>query len=484
MKTRFILTSLALLAVGGCGSDSVNESPLPSVDTTDMIASGPVTGFGSVIVNGTEFQTDSASVSMDDEAGVLADLRVGMVVSVTGYVNTDSGVAYAEQIRFNDDAEGPISSIDHDKGSFVVLGKTFLADELTEFESGSFESLGEGNMVQVSGLWRNEERVQATHIRRIANAWQNGMTMEVKGEIADLDIGLHRFRIGTQWFDYSQASLELGGADIADGQYIQASCDHAPGDGDMILDRIQLRDRDRDRDRDHECDSDCNTEIEGYVTSFVSATEFEVDGQAVTTTDQTVYVNGTADTLAVDIKVKVVGTIDDMGVLVATRIVFRLPSVIEIDADIDVLDGDNGTITLLGIVVITTSNTMYHDHSAASVLEFGFDDLAVGDRVEIRAYMDGDSIFVTRVQREDPDDSVTLKALVEAIARPDITLLGIVVTADDETVFQNVSMEFIDADEFFELVAIDSIVKAEGTWNGTSILASKMFLRECESNCM
>ena len=485
MKTRLILTSLALIVVGGCGgSDSVNEAPPPSDDTTGMIVSGPITGFGSVIVNGTEFQTDSASVSMDDEAGALSDLRVGMVVSVTGVMEIDSGIAYAEQIRFNDDAEGPISSIDHGNGSFVVLGKTVLVDELTEMENGSFESLGEGNMVQVSGLWRNEERVQATHIRRIANEWQNGMTMEVKGEIADLDIGQHRFRIGTQWFDYSQAALELGDVDIANGLYVEASCDHAPGDGDMILDRVQLRDRDRDRDRDHQCDSDCDTEIEGYITSFVSATEFEVDGQPVTTTDEAVYVNGTADTLAVDVKVKVDGAIDDNGVLVATRIVFRLPSLIEIDADVEALDADNGTITLLGIVVTTTSDTMYHDHSAAGALDFGFDDLVVGVRVEVRAYKDGDSIFATRVQRDDPDDSVTLKALVETVARPDITLLGIVVTADDSTVFQNVSKEIIDADEFFGLVAIDSIVKAEGTWNGTSILASKMFLRECESNCM
>ncbi len=484
MKTRFFLTSLAFLAVGGCGSDSLNEASPPAVETTGMVVSGPITGFGSVIVNGTQFQAGSASVSMDDEPGVLADLRVGMVVSVRGSMDLDSGIAHAAQIRFNDDAEGPISSINHENGSFVVMGKTFLVDGLTEMENASFASLGQGNVVQVSGLWRNEERVQATHIRRVANEWQNGMTMEVKGEIAGLDTGLHRFRIGTQFFNYSQAALDLGDSGIANGLYVQASCTTAPGAGDVILDRVQLRDRDRDRDRDHQCDGDCDTEIEGYVTSFVSATEFEVDGQPVTTTDQTLYVNGTEYTLALDVKVKVVGVIDDNGILVATKIVFRLPSVIEIDADIAALDVDSGTLTLLGITVTTTDETMYHDHSAASVLDFGFDDLVVGDRVEIRAYTDGDAVVAARVQREDPDDGVTLKALVEEIARPDITLLGVVVTADDSTVFQNTSMELIDADEFFGLVAVGSIVRAEGTYNGTSILASRMFLRECESNCM
>jgi len=30
----------------------------------------------------------------------------------------------------------------------------------------------------------------------------------------------------------------------------------------------------------------------------------------------------------------------------------------------------------------------------------------------------------------------------------------------------------------------DSLVKAEGIYDGTTILADKLFLRECEENCM
>jgi hypothetical protein len=63
-------------------------------------------------------------------------------------------------------------------------------------------------------------------------------------------------------------------------------------------------------------------------------------------------------------------------------------------------------------------------------------------------------------------------------------LLGVVVTSDENTVFQNESQEVIDADTFFALLTEDSIVKAEGTYDGASILASKLFLRDCEQSCM
>ena len=45
-------------------------------------------------------------------------------------------------------------------------------------------------------------------------------------------------------------------------------------------------------------------------------------------------------------------------------------------------------------------------------------------------------------------------------------------------------MQVIDADTYFGLVEINSLVKNEGTWTGTSITAEKMYLRECADNCM
>ena len=94
------------------------------------------------------------------------------------------------------------------------------------------------------------------------------------------------------------------------------------------------------------------------------------------------------------------------------------------------------------------------------------------------------NVIATRVERDDADDTVTLMAPVEAIAQPSLTLLGMTVTSDQDTVFQNFVQEVIDADAFFSLVVIDDLVRAEGTYDGTSILADHLFLRECESSCL
>lgn len=483
MRSKVIIASLLALFTAACGDSDPLTTPIPpEAQTTDVVTVGPITGFGSVISNGIVFGTDAANVLVDGEPGTLGDLQVGMIVSIRGEIDDSAGTALASEIRFGVDLEGPISNVNLANGSFVVLGRMVFVDELTVIDNATFETLAAGNVVRVSGQFRSQERIQATHINRIANEYQAGMHMHVKGEIENLDIGNQHFSLGGQVCDYSGAMLELGGADMANGMYVEVTSTTPMGGGDMILDRVQAKDRDRDRDQ--LCSSDCDFELEGYVTAFVSATEFAVDGQPVTATATTEYVNGTVDTLALDVKVAVDGTLDDNGVLVADRIVFRLPSLVEIEADLQAFDVDAGTLTVLGITVMTNEFTLFRDHGAAGMPAFGFDDFAVGDWLEIRAYLDGDNVVATRVERDDADDSVTLKAPVEVINRPSVTLLGTVAMSDQDTIFQNTAYEVIDADTFFGLVEIDDIVKTEGTYDGAAILAEKMFLRECAENCL
>lgn len=482
MRNALITTLLLAFVVAACGdSDSFTTTP-PLVEATDVVTVGPITGFGSIITNGTTFDTNGATILVDGEPGSLGDLRVGMIVSVRGEIDDSTGAGQATEIHFSVDIEGPVASLNPANGSFVVLGKTVFIDELTVIDDATFDTLAVGNVVRVSGQFRSQERIQATHVHRVANEYQAGMHMHVKGEIENLDIGNQAFSLGDQLCDYSGATLELGGSDLADGMYVEVTSTTPMGDGDMLLDRVQARDQDRDRDQ--LCSSDCDFELEGFVTAFASATEFEVDGQPVTTTGTTVYVNGTVDTLALDVKVKVDGALDADGVLVAERIVFCLPSLIEIEADLEAFDDTAGTLTLLGLEIATDEFTLFRDHSAIGTTTFGFDDLAVGDRLEIRAYAGSTTIVATRIERDDADDSVTLKAPLDAINRPSITLLGITATSDQDTIFQNTAYEVIDADAFFDLAEVGDIVKSEGTWDGAAILAEQMFLRDCAEGCL
>jgi hypothetical protein len=477
---------LVLLLAAACGGSSSNPVfvTAPVVITEDVVVVGPITGFGSVIVNGVEFDTAATTVTMDDQPGTVSSLRIGMIVSIDGTVDSDTGLSRASEISFIDDAEGPITNMNRAAGSFVVLGRTVLVDELTVFEAATFEDLEDGHVVEVSGLWRHQQQIQATFVRLVANQFMAGMTMQVKGEISDLDIGQQRFRIGTQWCDYSAAMLELNGAQLANGMYVQVTSTAMIQNDHMLANMVQARDRARDRYR--LCAGECQYELIGYVTAFESATDFHVDGQAVTTSLDTVYVNGTADTLALDVKVSIDGTLNDAGVLMADRIVFHLPSLVEIKGNVEHLDEANEIVTVLGIAVQTSEYTLFRDHTTSGPPTFGFGDLIAGDRVEIRAVLDGDSVIATRLERDDPDEVVTLKAPVELVDvdMKRITMLGVTVTSDNNTEFQNAAHDEIDADEFFALVEPGSLVRTEGAYNGTSIQASRMFLRICTSSCL
>lgn len=484
MRKLMILAVICAASVAGCGGDSNGFTPAEPDPTADVVTVGTITRIGSVVSNGVEFNTGSAAVTMDDQPGNPSELRVGQVVAINGSVNLRNGMASARTINFLDEVEGPIASMNMLENSFMVLGRTIVFDELTVFDEAEADTIAVGNLVQVSGHWQSQERIRATHVERIANVWAVGMPMEIKGAVNGLNEGLQRFNIGAQPCDYSAAMLELGDATMANGLYVEVTSTQALENGILKLDRIQARDRDRDRDRDHLCATGCEFDLEGYITEFVSATEFTVDGAPVTTTSSTVYVNGTVDTLAIDVKVAIQGTLDEAGVLVADRIVIRLPSVIEIRADVEAIDSDTASVTVLGIDVTTNDWTLFRDDSDADVYEFGLDDLAIGDRVEIRAFLDGNTVVAARLERDNPSSSAILKAPVESIDRPSLTLLGVTVTADAETVYQSADFQVIDADAFFGTVTIGSLVKAEGTYDGTSILADKLFLRVCRTGCL
>ena len=95
MKSSPILALLVLLVAAGCSdSDSYAPSTLPVVITADdIVVVGPITGFGSVVVNGKVYDTTNAMVRMDDQPRTASDLRIGMIVSLGGTIDTTTGAA-------------------------------------------------------------------------------------------------------------------------------------------------------------------------------------------------------------------------------------------------------------------------------------------------------------------------------------------------------------------------------------------------------
>src|SRR5438128_1624370 len=76
-----ISLSAMLSGCGGGGGGDSNTTPAttstPSTTTSAVVSAGPITGFGSVILNGIEFETTQADIRVEDQSAREDDLRIG-----------------------------------------------------------------------------------------------------------------------------------------------------------------------------------------------------------------------------------------------------------------------------------------------------------------------------------------------------------------------------------------------------------------------
>ncbi|HSQ73711.1 MAG TPA: DUF5666 domain-containing protein [Rubrivivax sp.] len=437
---------------------------------------GTITGFGSVVVNGVRFDDRGAMVTIDDQPATSAQLRVGMVVAVEGRVNAcpnaDTAVCdgIATRIRFRNNLEGPITTLNRLSNTLQVMGRDIVVDDETAFDGGAVVDLGGfgvGDVVAVSGL-SEQNRLRARLVQRIGPFVDGTTPIMVHGLVAHLDAALGTCAVdGVQvrFQGLGDANLPAGG--LADGQYVQVQ-GRSYGSGLMTADRIQLRDRISTPDASL-------VELEGYVSAFVSVADFAVDGQRVDASSA-IYRNGTAADLTDGARVEVEGTVVG-AVLVARKLIFRLEASAQIVAPIQGKDVPAGSLVLLGQRVATTPLTQYTDHATGSGRpnrSIGYADLTLTDRVDVRAYQDGSGQLVaTRVERTEADPLLIARGAVDAKAPlTSLTLLGIDVSTSAMTRYRDSLGLPISDVAFYALVqvppALPTVVRAQGVAGATS----------------
>lgn len=147
-------TFLGLAACGGGGGTS-------STTAAQNTSKGAITAFGSIYVNGVEYDTSSATVYMEGNRANESDLRVGMVVCVAKDSQGNAAAVY-----YDDDLEGTVTAVDTMAGSFVVNGQTVTTDANTVFDDG-IASLADivvnTTAVEVSG-YDNGNGITATRV--------------------------------------------------------------------------------------------------------------------------------------------------------------------------------------------------------------------------------------------------------------------------------------------------------------------------------
>jgi hypothetical protein len=459
----FILSFAA--GCGGSGGDTPVDNPPPPPPVGGIgrtgIAMGPISTFGSVVVNGVRYDTSSATFSVNGVSGSQDDLRVGQVITVSGTIDDNGVDGNADEVNFDDNVKGPIQSIDLGTSQIVVLGQTVLISPETSFDDSispaSIDGLSVDDIVEISGLVDASGRITATRIE----LKPIGTEFEVLGIVSAHNAANFEFNINNLVVNYSGATLDnFSGGLINDGDFVEAKGLTLNGNGQLVATRVELK-----NGLPGVVDG-VHVEIQGFITRFASATDFDVTGLPVTTTANTVYEGGDAADLGLNIKVEVEGDVDANGVLVATKVDIRRAKAVRATANVDSVNAGANSLVLLGITVSVDALTRLEDKSSADVRPLTLADINAGDYIEVRGGelpAGSGAILATILERDDADPDTILQGFIETITDPSFAILGVTIQTGAGTIFRDVNDGVISSTDFFKQLAPNSLVKAKGS---------------------
>jgi len=395
MKTKqYIMTYLVLALVLVLNSCS-NSSSGGGVGGSGIINRGSITEFGSIIVGGTYFDTNRATIVVDgEEIGigdlvVMQNLDIGQVVTVIGSEGDSESSAVAEKVTYNDDVKGPVTSINNtgsETKELMVMGQTVMLNSLTNFKTVSFETLAPDDVVEISGFYDDGGTIWATFLEKIGEVTP-GLIYEVKGFIDSLDTEQLTFLINGLMVDYSSADTSgLPHGLPADALLVEAQGIVDSTGVNMFATQIDLEDEIEAVNADE-------VEVMGFVTGFVSADEFTVGNQIVLVEIDAEFVDGTPQDVAPGVKLEAEGILED-GILYAEEIEFWEPNQSEIEGIVTAFvsifefEVDDQMVT-------TNAETVYEDGESG--------DIDIGVSIEIKGRMMGGVMVADKVSFEMED---------------------------------------------------------------------------------
>ncbi len=371
----------ALIASCGGGVDSGGTGA-----PTSSFASGPITGFGSVIVNSVHFDDRGAAVT-DTEGNARSrdELRLGMTTEVHGSaigVDGDGNSAsVATRIVFGSAIVGPLAANDLAARTLTVLGQTVDIATSTVFDtglSGGQAALVAGNVVEVYGHYDAATgRYAATRVERKSAV----LAYRLRGVVSGLDTSAQQFSIGATRISYLGLSAANLPPTLADGRFVRVLIALAPSG--PVWTALRVADG---------MAPIANTEeatVKGLISDFTSLSTFSVNGTPVDARNA-LFPNGSSG-LGLGARVEVEGAAVG-GILVATRVTLVTDGddagqSFETRGAITALDPVERTFVVHDVTVSYSGTVDFRNGSAP--------DLAIGRMVEARGTLSADG---TRLQ--------------------------------------------------------------------------------------
>ncbi|MES9817844.1 MAG: DUF5666 domain-containing protein [Candidatus Thiodiazotropha sp.] len=407
-----------LTSCGGGGGPQVADGGIGGTGITQ----GRVTSFGSIFVNGIEFNTDDASFTVNNMAATQDDLAIGMVVSISGSSDASRASGIADSVSYDSLIEGVVSSNDiTNNNTLEVMDQTITVDGDTvydnQIDATTLENLPVNSEVEVSGFTDGTGTVLATRIEVKSLAWAGG-ELEVSGVISA--ISGNQFQIGGLVIDASSIPsippagtfVEVEGDSFIGGLFVADSIE-IEGDGSRVV-----------------AEDGEEVEIEGQITQALDANNlFSLNGQVVDASATSL--SGAASQLTLGRVAEVEGVMND-DILFAEEIELKATSSErgEIGGLLGVgnVDTAAGTVTLLGQTIKVDSSTIMESDVGESST-FTLEQLISSDYLEAKVYIDNGMLVASKLELENAPSShnAEVKGIPNSVGSSTIEIFGIII---------------------------------------------------------
>lgn len=469
--------ALLLTACGGGGGASGNIGSPPAVAAGVPIISGTVTGFGSVIVDGTRIDDSkvAAGVELEDGSVVRAELKLGQRVEVS-----HDGSRVATGIGIRSEVEGPVEKVDAAAGSLVVLGQAVRINSdpaqgpVTVFGPPytRLADIALADVVEVHGLQKidaaGKTSIQATRIHK-KNA---DVYNRVKGTVKDLSSTAKTFTLGELIIDFSDSKILPNATALVNGAEVHVAIPVGLVTKGVAVKAVVVKVKDRKGES-----GDKEAELGGLVSKLnATAKTFVMDGKTV---DASVAVITPASKTLADLKdglyVRVNGTYQADGSIRAKTISLRGAEVIK-NQELEL----HGTVLNFASMADFTVRGISVDASAAKIDPVscaGVTTLANLMQVEVKGSLGaGAKVIASAIQCEKSTEAISVVERKGKASGVDLTAKTFMLTLGNDTT----KVAWRDITLFVRVDAASlegKTVEVEGLMTGGVLQAAKIVLK-------
>lgn len=385
-----VLLTLLAFAVAACSYDGGGETGTGF--DAPPVAVGKITGFGSVFVNGVEFDTSASRIRLNGSDDAESNLKIGMIVTVRGSVDAGGLAGTAAAVEFEDDVEGVVqSNVDNADGSvtLTILGQTVHTNATTMVEGvvRSASIIPVGALAQVSGHTSGDGVIYATLVNVKKNQTDAGQAMALKGVVTQWTSNANTFQLGGLLIAVDSNTALKG--TLANDVYVEVHGTYDSANTRLVAAEVEIKNDGAKSIKGKEGE---DLTLAGVVTKVsVDGATIEVNGQRVQIKSTT---TGVPTSITTGLTVEIKAEFDANGVLVATQIEAQQAETnIEIESVVSAVDATKGFITVFGQNFYVSPSTLMKDETGVE-RSFTLSKLQAQNRVELAAYRNNDGKLI------------------------------------------------------------------------------------------